>query len=104
MAHADGIAQIAIDEAGVFQNGEGGGRFAVDGNVGEQAALRVWEGARDLMQTGKCDDGIAEAAEAVDEDAFVAARMDGERHANLTFDFIDVVWIVDMIARCMTRQ
>ena len=68
-AGAGGVAHVAVDEAGVFEHGGGGRSFGGDGEVGEEAALGGREGARDEVERGKGDKGVAETAEAVDEDA-----------------------------------
>lgn len=68
-ARAGGVAHVAVDEAGVFEHGGGGRGLGGDGEVGEEAALSLREGARDEVEARESDECVAEAAEAVDEDA-----------------------------------
>ncbi len=68
-AGADGIAEIAVDEVGVAEDGLGGGGLGVDREVGEEAALGGGEGAGDEVKGGQRDERVSETTEAVDEDA-----------------------------------
>ncbi len=68
-ARAGGIAHVAVDEAGVLEHGGGGRGLGGDGEVGEEAALGGGEGAGDEVECGEGDECVAEAAEAVDQDA-----------------------------------
>jgi len=58
-----------VDEAGIFEDSGGGGGLGGDGEVGEEAALGLREGAGDEVECGESDERVAEAAEAVDEDS-----------------------------------
>ncbi len=68
-ARAGGVAHVIVDEAGVLKHGGGRRGLGGDGQVGEEAALGVRERTGDEVEAGKSDEGVAEAAEAVDEDA-----------------------------------
>ena len=65
-----GVGDVLMDEAGVLQDGSGGWGFDIDGEVGEQTALGVREGAGDEMEGGECDQGIAQTAEPIDQNPF----------------------------------
>jgi len=60
IARAGGVADVAVDEAGVLEDGGGGRGLGGDGKVGEEVALGVGEGAGDEVQGGESDEGIAE--------------------------------------------
>ena len=51
-AGAYGVGDVLVDEAGVLEDGGGGGGFDVDWEVGEQTALGVGESACDEMEGG----------------------------------------------------
>jgi len=61
-ARARGVAEVAVDEVGVFEDGGGRGGFGVDREVCEEAAFSVREGTGDQVEGGQCDEGVAEAA------------------------------------------
>lgn len=69
----DRVGDVAVDEVAAVEDGGGGGGFLADGDVGEHPAVGVGEGAGDEVEAGEGDDGVAEAAEPVDEDAFGGA-------------------------------
>jgi len=66
-AGADGIAEEAMDEAGVLEDGSGGRSFDIDGKVGEEAALGIGKGACREMDSGQGDDCISKATEAIEK-------------------------------------
>jgi hypothetical protein len=68
-AGADRVAQVAVDEVGVAEDGFGGRSLGVDGEVVEEAALGGGKGAGDEVEGGQGDERVSEATEAVDEDA-----------------------------------
>ena len=72
-AGSDRITEIALDEICVFEDGGGGRGFGVDGKVGEEAALGVGKGLGDEVEGRKSNQGIAQAAQAIDEDPFWGA-------------------------------
>jgi hypothetical protein len=53
----------------VLEHGGGGRGLGGNREVGEEAALGLREGAGDEVERWESDEGVAEAAEAVDEDA-----------------------------------
>jgi hypothetical protein len=69
IAGGERVAEVAVDEVSVAEDGLGGGRLGVDGEVGEEAAFGAREGAGDEMEGGQGDDRVSEATQAVDEDA-----------------------------------
>src|SRR5437879_3817460 len=50
-----GVAVVAMDEVGVFEDGGGWRGFDVDREVGQQAAFGVWKGAGDQVECWECD-------------------------------------------------
>src|SRR5581483_9440193 len=68
-ARAGGVTHVAVDEAGVLEHGGGRRGLGGDGEVGEETALGRGEGAGDEVEGRESDERVAEAAEAVDEDA-----------------------------------
>jgi len=62
-----------VDKASVFKNGGGRRSFGVNGEVGEEAAFGVREGAGCQMEGRKCDQRIAEAAQPINKDPFCRA-------------------------------
>ena len=54
-AGAGRVAEVAVDEIGVFEDGGGWRGFGVDGKVGQQAALGVGKGAGDEVEGRKGD-------------------------------------------------
>jgi hypothetical protein len=69
VACADGVAEEAVDEAGVLEDGGGKWSLGGDGKVGEEASFRVREGARHEMEGRNRDDRVAQTAKTVDEHA-----------------------------------
>jgi hypothetical protein len=61
-AGSGGVAEVAVDERGVFEDGRGGWGFGVDGKVGEETSLGVGKGAGDEMKGRKGNQIIAETA------------------------------------------
>ena len=59
-----------MDEVGVFEDRGSRRGFCVDREVGQQAALGVWEGTGDEVKRRQSNESIAEAAQPVDQDPF----------------------------------
>jgi hypothetical protein len=57
-----GVAEVAVDEVGVFEDRGCGRGFDVDREVRQETALRVWKGAGDEVKGRECNEGVAEAA------------------------------------------
>ena len=57
-----GIAEVAVDEVGVFENRGSRRGFDVDREVRQETAFRVWKGAGDQVKGRQCNEGVAEAA------------------------------------------
>ncbi len=75
-ARADGVADVAVDQAGIFEDGGRRRSFGMYGEVGEETAFGVGKGSGDQMECRKCNQRIAEAAQPVDKDPFCRASMD----------------------------
>ncbi len=69
VACAGGIAHVVVYESAGAEDSGGGRSFGVDREIGEQDALRSGENALKQMKARQCDRGIAQAAEAIDENA-----------------------------------
>ena len=81
----------------MLENGGGGRGFAVDGEVGEEAAIGLGEGAGDEVEGGEGDERVAEAAETVDEDT-----LDGFGHVALASVlglelWLQPMWLVESV-------
>ena len=57
-----GIAEVAVDEVGVFEDRSGRRGLDVNREVRQQAALCVWKRAGDQVEGRQCNERVAEAA------------------------------------------
>ncbi len=58
-----------MDQIGVTEDGFGGGRFGVNGEVGKEAAFGPGKGTGDQVKGGQCDERIPQTCPAVHKDA-----------------------------------
>src|ERR1035438_6436138 len=81
-ARSEGISQMSLDQSRVFEHCISWSGFAFSGKIAQQVPMGVWEGPRNLMKAGQCDNRIAQTAETEDQHALDFIQLFRELHLN----------------------